>query len=374
MTFLNRTTSLLFILLLCCWGCGDPPPSVMELVLPDNNDTAEPPGENAVPATEAVTEAMPPSADTMGLSEMEAILATDGEVHSPIPDDVYEQLWGHWTKIGSTAPRRYYTKYIDADGIAIVGGDLVDDVFFQVTRHIVLVMTSKLPGLREALSADQPGGVTGDEIPFRFVLTEHFSKDVVNLPERLNVGGTTHTWLGECGPVICRADVAFTPKEWGEPQSMLGIRTITHEMTHAIEYAIFARNLLPNFTERLNTMFEREMDKVHLRTEVDGEPYVPYTTADGTIMRARDLPEWKDRPRYCMANSNSHDNASEMWAWFVSWQWFEHMYEPFVRSLNPTTDPADWYRLNCPNMLSVTEEVFPIFPLEWAIVTRDYTK
>ena len=362
-TFLNRPHVFFVILLLCCWGCGDTPTSVMELVLPDSNDTAEPPGENAIPATEAVAEEMPPSVNTMGLSEMEAILASEGEVHSPIPDDVYEQLWGEWTKVGLTTPRGYYTKYIDAGGIAIVGSDNVEDRWFQKARHVVLVMTSKLPGLREALSADQVGGVTGDESPFRLVLTHRPSQDFVNMPEHLNANlGNTIYWYGSFHGYYARVDVKDTVVS----------SVLIHEMAHAIEHAIRARNLLQNFGERLDTAFDREMEKVQRRWEVDGNPYLPFIAADGTIVRHEDLPEW-NRPLYCMANSNSHDDAGEFWAWFVEFTWFGSAFDPFLRSLEPNYEPIrDTWCPECPNLVGVTEEVFPAFPLHWAIHAKDY--
>ena len=347
----HRTTACFLILLLLCCGlqCNT---DRARVVLPEVTDTSE----------------------TTPLFEMEAILATRGEVHSPIPDAVYDALWGHWTEVGLSTPRDYYTKYIDADGIAIVSGDLVDERLLQMAQHIVLIMTSKLPGLRDALSYNQPGGISGDEAPFRLILTEHFSKDVQNLPEAINadISGTIN-WLGSCGPVICRADVAMTPEEWGQkPGSRIGHSTIIHEMTHAIEYAIIQRNLVPRFNERLQAAFEKEMEKVRLRTEVDDNPYLPYLTADGTVVKAGDLPTW-DRPLYCMANSNSHDNPSEMWAWFVERTWF-HAFNPVHRALNLENSIESTWRPECPNLVGITEEVFPAFPLDWAIKAKDYTK
>ena len=340
----HRTTACFLILLLLCCGlkCNT---DVARVVLPEITDTPE--------TTDNVTE--PP------LFEMEAILATEGEVLSPIPDAVYDALWGHWTEVGLSAPRDYYTKYIDAGGIAIVGGNLVADRHFQIARHIVLVMTSKVPGLRDVLSYNQPGGISGDEIPFRFVLTEHFSKDVQNLPEytHTDISGTIH-WIGSCGTYMCRADVTDS--------SGLGTITIIHEMAHAIERAIVLHNLVPQFTERLGVAWEREMEKVRLRTEIDGEPYLPYVNADGEIIKVQHLPAW-DRPLYCMANSNSHDNPSEMWAWFVEHTWFDHGFEPRSTTYRPIEDT---WRPECPNLVSITEEVFPAFPLQWAINAKDY--
>ena len=334
-----KRLSLCVILSLClCWGCGDPPNSVMEMVLPDKDmpaaekppvttiaDAKTPPAQ-VMPVTEKeeppVTvveeeEPPPPPVETempdLSLAmEMDAIMASEGEVLSPIPDAVYEQLWGHWTEAGSLAPRKFYKKFIDADGIAIVGSENVDDMFFQMARHIVLVMTSKVTGLREALSADQPGGITGEDRPFRLVLTNRLERDVINMPENLDLGLQPDSWLtvilGDFDGSLARADVYF----WGNNENFAGHKIIMHEMAHAIESAIYARNLVPNFYERLGTAWEREKEKIERRWEVDGQPYLPYTDDDGNRIGAEDLPEWEDRPQYCYANGNSHDNASEI--------------------------------------------------------------
>ena len=45
----------------------------------------------------------------------------------------------------------YYNRYIDADGIAIIGSEHTHDPFFVVAKDIVLLMTSKRPELRDAL-------------------------------------------------------------------------------------------------------------------------------------------------------------------------------------------------------------------------------
>ena len=385
------------ILSLClCWGCGDPPNSVMEMVLPDKDmptaekppamtiaDAKTPPAE-VVPVTEkeeppvTVAEEEPPpppviEAEEMpdlGLAmEMEAIMASEGEVLSPIPDDVYEQLWGHWTEAGSLAPRKFYKKFIDAEGIAIVGSENVEDMFFQMARHIVLVMTSKVTGLREALSIDQPGGIGGNEPPFRLVLTNREKQDTANMPEHLNMQlGQLTAWVGSFAGYFARADVYF----WGNNENFAGHQTIMHEMVHAIEYAIVQHNLVPNIVERLDTGFEKEMERVQLRTEVDGVPWLPYARADGTVVRAEDLPEWEDRPQFCMANGGSHDNASEFWAWYVERIWFDRTFVP-SRLADPSYIPLQHSRERCPNLIGVTEEVFPPFSLHFAVETRGYT-
>ena len=53
----------------------------------------------------------------------------------------------------SEQQRLYYTKYIDAEGIAIMGNSDVTDAEFHIARDIVLRMTVKHPELRQLLSA-----------------------------------------------------------------------------------------------------------------------------------------------------------------------------------------------------------------------------
>ena len=339
---------LILLLLTCGLKCNT---DVARVMLPELTETA----------TETETETDAP------LFEMEAILATRGHVHSPIPNDVYELLWGHWTKAGLSAPRDYYTKYIDAGGIAIVGGDLVDDRLFQMARHIVLVMTAKLPGLRDALSYNQPGGISGQEIPFRLVLTEHFSKDFQNMPDYGNTDNLFHV-RGTFGGHIAHADVYITPDDWWDGkykgEDHVGFQgVIVHEMVHAIDAALWHHNLVPNFNERLKAAFAREMDKVRLYEEA--------RAAGASDVELGELVAAGDLPLYCQARSNSHHNQSEFWAVFVHREWFGPMWHPILRSFD-TWSGDEFYPNECPNLFSITQEVFPAFPLEMAIGKIDY--
>ena len=66
--------------------------------------------------------------------------------------------------------RTYYQKYIDADGIAIIGGsDEVDDVFFYAARKVVLGMTAKRPETRDWLSV-YIMGTSPSDTRFRMIL------------------------------------------------------------------------------------------------------------------------------------------------------------------------------------------------------------
>ena len=334
-----------------------------------------------------LTETPAPQEDAdASLFEMEAILATSGQVHSPIPNDVYELLWGRYTKAGADAPRHYYTqhidaldiedavayerhyytKYIDADGIAIVGSDLVDDRFFQAARHIVLVMTSKLPGIRDALSIDAPGSIIGDDIPFRLTLTEHFSLERANLPEYQGVDiSNTVRFHGVCGFLACRADVWWTESEkWeGKRVSRGALGVITHEMVHAMHYEILEHNLVPDFVERLDAAF------------------LHYTRNDKNTCGL-------------FQSTHARTNHAEFFAHAATDKWLENLFIPpdttvtwLLRELDmPDTpenrallavepDSPDGTLSTCssiPMLIDLLAEVFPAVPLQWAIYNRNY--
>ena len=100
----------------------------------------------------------------------------------------------------------YYTKYIDAGGIAIVGNHYVRDEQFYVAREVILHMTSKRPELREPLSLN-----SGDENRrFRVILinAEEPTESEFNseygramrgktIPEMPNKVGLGWTWFDE---------------------------------------------------------------------------------------------------------------------------------------------------------------------------------
>ena len=364
---------LILLLLTCGLKCNT---DVARVMLPELTQTA----------TETATET---DADMAFALEMEAILQSEGAVLSPIPDDVYKQLWGHYTKAGSLAPRNYYTKYIDADGIAIVSGDLVDDRCLQAARHIALVMTAKLPGLRDALAIYQNSSILGN-IPFRFVITNLYSDeepqpfdpanptfpkhgdiDADNLPEYKGiVRGNTRYWAGECGGIVCRVSMGLPPP-WmlkrgnGNPDRVHGVRYAIHEMAHAIEYAIIQHNLIPDFVERLGAAFAKEMDIVQRLEEARAAGATPEQ-----IQERYEAGEFGGF--YCMANGGSHDNHAEYWAWTAHQMWFNPLWHPFTLS-EPTAN-MDFWKEDCPILFNLLAEVFPPFPLRYAVESRVYTQ
>ena len=363
-----KRLALFFILSLLVWGCGDPPNSVMEMVLPDKDmpaaeeppppvttlaDAKTPPAQvmpvtetEEPPVTVAEEEEPPPPAEPSLVMKMEAILATEGEVLSPIPDDVYELLWGNWTKAGSLEPRRFYTRYIDADGIAIVGSDNVEERTFQLARHIVLIMTSKLPGLREALAVTTPDPNNATE-RFRLVLYEPFTEKAGDIPE---IQGESEPLGGTFGYPFAVAPMR--PMRYG-PNGI----TVMHEMAHAIDYALTVHpHVLPNFRERLDSAWDRQQEHFRRREEEGlplnsdfGEPY--------PVCHAKD----------------SYNNVSvlEWWAVFVSHDWFDELFEPIRIRIDPDTEGRlDRWRSRCGDIINLADEIFPRYSITQMMIDR----
>ena len=389
-----KTLSLcLLIALALCWGCGDPPNSVMEMVLPDKDMPAEEPPAvtmadvkttpaEAVTAAEQPPEtppvtindtAEPPGKDVMmPLFEIEAIFATVGEVHSPIPDDVYEDLWGHWTLAGLSTPRSYYTQFIDAGGIAIVGGDTIPNGVFQEARHIVLVMTAKLPELRKALSRKTKTSVRGRDIPFRVVIREGLYESYPGevdpdpeaslrrvleaIPERSKGGTISGTGQFYAYP-LCVVDGGT------RPDGSLSLGSLVHEFAHAIHGAFIDQpHLLPDiqFTERLGNTWERQMEHFRKREE-EGLPLNKNFVAPYAVCWGK--------------NTYGNVNVWEHWAYFVDKEWFARhgLNSPEYLAKYPPPEYGS-RRENCGELVDLASDVFPAFPLHMAKNQIDYTR
>lgn len=133
--------------------------------------------------------------------------------------------------------RRFYTKYLDVKGIAIIGSDDVNDNTFYKAKEIVLKVTSKHLQFRSDLSGA------------RLMLAAR-GTSIQSLPElrefRLSPFGcsriSTQGIVDYCASVV----------EWeGNPD--MGV--FTHELGHAIEHSI--RRLEPNFHNLLSQAYNR---------------------------------------------------------------------------------------------------------------------
>lgn len=147
--------------------------------------------------------------------------------------------------------RNYYQKYIDADGIAIIGSDEVDDVFFYAAKKVALGMTAKRPETREWLSVYH-GAWPADR--FRMILASpNCDYPQVHVSVEDN-GRICDRYGGACvSEAYCVVVVQFSPFP-GHEDELSFSGTFIHEMGHAIHFAL--QDIDPTFQARLEAAYE----------------------------------------------------------------------------------------------------------------------
>ena len=117
----------------------------------------------------------------------------------------------------SEQQRLYYTKYIDAEGIAIMGNSDVTDAEFWIARDITLRMTAKCPQLRKMMSP-----------------ASRYKTILLSYPESQTIG--------DIPEYTCRNDKPRSPFGIGGRFKSVTLkkenaywRTFVHEFAHAIE-------------------------------------------------------------------------------------------------------------------------------------------
>lgn len=142
--------------------------------------------------------------------------------------------------------KAFYTKYIDAGGIAIVANAEVEDKHLIEARRVVLTMTSKHPALREGLSVQ-----TG----FYLILVGKVSS-FRDIPEMLVFdymlpGCSMQTFVEPPN----QEGFCFSQVLQGRDQAYLG--TFTHEFAHALEREM--QRLDSSFQDRVKQAYEQAM-------------------------------------------------------------------------------------------------------------------
>ncbi len=159
----------------------------------------------------------------------------------------------------------YYTKYIDADGIAIVGNHYVRDEQFYVAREIILHMTSKHPEIREHLSLETNNRgfrvvLMNTEEPVDSEFNSEFGRRngyVAAYPENQRF---THS--GQSLRTHCVARIGWRGLQWDaetetwKPGRLtLGVGTLIHEFAHALASQQAITLIYPDFHEQLENAF-----------------------------------------------------------------------------------------------------------------------
>jgi len=160
----------------------------------------------------------------------------------------------------------YYTKYINAGGIAIMGHRIIDDRFFYAARDIIFGMTQKRPELRELLTPSRENrpnataidgmhDVTKQTTPSRkfFMVLVHESMSPTSIPEQqFGIGAVRYTaYMRAGGAAGSNFAWAYIDSFGGENIDIYHI--FAHECAHAIHYAI--RLIDPTFDDRLKAAY-----------------------------------------------------------------------------------------------------------------------
>ena len=155
--------------------------------------------------------------------------------------------------------QNYYTRYIMADEILILGNDRVTEDEFRIAQGIVLNMTSKRSVLRKKLSVHYRLRVFGDRA-FRMVIIPQ-EDTPADLPEFMEAP-YDYVPLAVCG-YYCAA-----PSKWGWGG-------FVHEMGHALAFAIEEVN--PQFNENVvKPLYEKAMDAGKYEGEYASANYLEY--------------------------------------------------------------------------------------------------
>ena len=138
--------------------------------------------------------------------------------------------------------QEHYTKYINAGGVAIIGGRHVDNRFFYAAQEMVLSITSKRPEVRAFLTPNYG---------FRMIL---FASEwgIASLPEVMPAHSSRAT-LGHC----FRGDYCASSVSLRENQLFFS-HAFVHEFAHAMHYVI--QGLDATFQARLETAYENALE------------------------------------------------------------------------------------------------------------------
>ena len=276
-----------------------------------------------------------------------------------LPEDLQALFWGDPEALTDAEReyyaeyRAYYTKYIDAGGVAIIGHDEVDDAHFYYAREVILIMTSKRPELRERLTPGYKHGVccatAAPKYPSRFRMVL-WQADTPRIPEHPSVGPVN---AGTCG-VSCNALVSgFTGRLWSD------YSVVVHEFAHAIHYAIndfdgsFALNDFPVHDEvdKLDPMFQARLEAAY------------------AVAKANAVDDWEDslRSNQYYTKDYAMTNVNEYWAVGVAY-WFEYMSQVWPEGYGEgRLHYHDSFLAKDPLLYALLDEWFPLLSIEVTI-------
>jgi hypothetical protein len=220
---------------------------------------------------------------------------------------------------------KFYNRYIDADGVSIIGNEKTLDEYFVMARDIFLIMTSKNPRLREPLRDHFYIVIVGgfeeywlskrSEQQFPQLTPEHkfifFYHDFIYSSNTCVTGGLTLDYgprtasglvkvRGYCvSHVIGKYNDLINPKYSHPPAVSEPFWTFIHEMVHGIER--IQNDIDPTFEGRLLTAYEVYLASDPVYRTIIGEWWAGVT------------PRWffRDHPEYINPNGRSFHTAQD---------------------------------------------------------------
>ena len=241
--------TILLTTLLWLYGCG-------EVEITDQLSqliTAQPTAQQAEQAT--VISPIPPEIQTLifeSFGTREALIERLANIEHGEPD--WEARIGWLLRVIAKIDQQYiyYDKYIDANGIAIIGHETVPDTHLLAARDIVLEMTAKHPVIRKRLSPTS--NIYGNSRPYQ-VLLFAYDGTARELPEFRLRPEVVKYMSGTCSN-FCYSSI------FGGAQNF-DMQVFVHEFGHAIHHAISLGTdpLDATFNERLKKAYDTAMQQ-----------------------------------------------------------------------------------------------------------------
>ena len=184
--------------------------------------------------------------------------------------------------------KKYYNRYIEAGGIAIIGNDAVADEYFLQAREVVMVLTSKHPELRYHLQtvSDKINRESGTcfRKPGDYAILTSFYGFPEDKARPVSGAGMSTASLREFArhPITYEA-VSWVVTGWSyslviPPANERSTDIFVHEFGHALHTAI--RVIDPEFNDKLKKSYTTAMEAGKYKGQHAAKNYREYW-ADG---------------------------------------------------------------------------------------------
>ena len=237
----------------------------------------------------------------------------EGESFKPVVDLHFNE-----TLVLTGMRRQYYTKYIDAGGIAIIGSHYILDQYFYAACELVFEMTSKRPELRDLLAfTDKPRpnltGATYVPSPGFMMILYDPDQGAAAIPERFPKPAAAIGWCGGARCVVAvGARVVLTEDSPDVGEVRIDIASVfIHEFAHAMNFAI--RLIDPTFDTRLAEAYEEAVEN---DSAFSNSPFEHWAVTAQNWFRTFALPNGQGELSYARFQERNPRMHALMAEWF----------------------------------------------------------